>query len=149
MLQDVILIHTTIFSGHPGDVRSSDLESFGKNSRSGMFSKQNRTLCPPPPPRPLESDAFSLQGATGTECPSHTHLTVQPPLSLAGLKPSLRGTPAAAGAMHLLIHHRGTNDDLSSISTELPPHHPGLPRIGAASLQLQDKPLQGSISYFQ
>lgn len=45
VLEDVILIHAAICSGHPGDVRSSDLESFRKNSGPRVFSKQNRTLC--------------------------------------------------------------------------------------------------------
>lgn len=61
-LQDVILIHATICSGHPGDVKSSDLESFRKNSGSYMFSKQNRMLCFFSPS--LESDAFRLQRTT-------------------------------------------------------------------------------------
>lgn len=35
------------------------------------------------------------------------------------------------------------------LALRLPPHHPGLPCIRDASLQLQDKPLQGSVSYIQ
>lgn len=104
VLKDVTLIHATICSGHPGDVRSSDLESFRKKSGSCMLSRQNRTLCFSPPPP--ESDAFRLQGTTGTQCPSHAHLAGAALLNHAGLKPSLPGPLATAGAMHLIIHRR-------------------------------------------
>lgn len=61
VLKDVTLIHATICSGYPGDVRSSDLESFRKKSGSCVFSKQNRTLCFSPLPQSLTHSDFKEQ----------------------------------------------------------------------------------------